>query len=187
MVKVITDDKLCILTASGRGHPEPTFSEYYTASDQARQRGNYFYQLEKYKIALQRYKSGIRLLEDMKFKNEDEEVRAKELLVKLYNNCAKTANAEGNPRLALSACKQASELDDMQPKTYWHRMTAWHNKGHLDRALGVARRAMQLFSDPSLNREFRKAAENLNLKLQKEKNDMDDLYSLMGRALISSS
>lgn len=187
VVKVVTPEKMSILAGFGGGNDKLTFEDFYVASDQARQRGNYFYDSGQFKTAFQRYKSGIRLLEDMIYKDESEEYKAKDLLVKLYNNCARTANADGNPRLALSACKQASEINDMVPKTYWHRMTAWSNKGHFDRALGVARRAMQLFPEPSVNRQFMKAAEDLKLKVQKVKDDRDELYKLMGRAMISST
>ena len=163
------------------------FEDFFEASDEARRRGNYFYEREQYRVALQRYKSAIRLLEGFSYGNEQEEARAKELLVKLYNNCARTSNAMGNPRGALGACKQASLIDNLVPKTYWHRMSAWAKKGHLDRALGVARRAIQLFPDPMVSKPFMRAAQEFKLKMQQEQGEVDKLHRLMGQALISSA
>lgn len=188
VVKVITEDKMSILARNPNTNDGGlTFEDFYMASDEARRRGNYYFDQEQYKTALQRYRSGIRLLEAVTLKNEQEEDRAKELLLKLYNNCARTANANGDPRLALAACKQASEINNMVPKTYWHRMTAWNKKGHLDRALGIARCAMQLFQDPKINKPFQRAAEELKFRIQKEKTDADNLHRLMGRALLTST
>jgi len=163
------------------------FEDFFEASNEARQRGNYYYEHDEYKVALQRYKSAIRLLEGFSYKNENQESQAKDLLVKLYNNCARTLNALGDPRGALGACKQASQIDDMVPKTYYHRMTAWAKKGHLDKALGVARRAIQLFPDQKVSKPFIRAAEEYKLRMQQEQVESDQLYRLMGRALVQSS
>uniref|UniRef100_A0A6G1SQ92 peptidylprolyl isomerase n=1 Tax=Aceria tosichella TaxID=561515 RepID=A0A6G1SQ92_9ACAR len=187
VVKVVTREKMAILTnIASKDRRGIDFQDYLEASDEARRRGNYFYEHGQYKIALQRYKSAIRLLEGLSCKDEDQEKRVEELLLKLYNNCARTANAMGNPRLALSACKQASEIDDKDPKTYWHRMVAWRKKGHLDRALGIARRAMQLFKDPVIVRPFQKAADELKIKIQRDNDEETELYRLMGRAWLTT-
>ena len=189
VVKVVTRDKYdAIVLHSNEGDRGLVFEDLYQASDEARRRGNYFYEQGQYRTALQRYKSAIRLLEGSTYKDKAEESKAHDLLIKLYNNCARTANAIGNPRLALAACKQARMISDMDPKTHWHRMTAWDKKGHPDRALGVVRRAMQLFEhDANIVRTFQKAADDLKIKIQKGQIELDDLHRLMGRALLSSA
>jgi len=186
IVKTITKDKLSLLSNNPARAQEAGvgFQDFYNVSDEARMRGNYFYDQKQYRAALQRYKSGIRILEALTFKDEQEEKKASLLLMKLYNNCARAANASGDPRLALAACKLASEIDDMDPKTHWNRMNAWKIKGHLDRALGVSRRAMQLFPDPKTNKLFFREAEELKRRIQIEKIELDDLHRLMGRAIV---
>lgn len=188
VVKVVTKEKMALLTnLANKDRRAIDFEDYFEASDEARRRGNYFYEHEQYKIALQRYKSAIRLLEGLTCKDEEQGNRVDGLLLKLYNNCARTANAMGNPRLALSACKQASEIDDKDPKTYWHRMVAWRKKGHLDRALGIARRAMQLFKDPVIVRPFSKTADELKNKIQRDNEEETELYRLMGKAWLTTA
>ena len=186
VVKVITQDKLTVIMRGIRAENlDLTFEDYFEASDEARRRGNYYYEQDQFKTALSRYKSGIRLLETLTYKNENEERRASDLLVKLYNNSARTANAAGIPRLALAACKQASELNNRVPKTHWHRMRAWELRGHLDRALGAAHRALQLFDDPQSRKLFQAAADNLKKRIQVERAESEELYKLMGRALVT--
>lgn len=188
IVRVVTQDKMAILTKTSHSDQRSIdFDDYLEASEEARRRGNYFFEHGRYRVALQRYKSGIRLLEGLTCKDEPQQVRVNEILVKLYNNCARTANMMGNPRLALSACKQASEIDEADPKTYWHKMTAWRMKGHIDRALGVARRALQLFHDPAMARPFQKAADELKAKIQQDDEEEAQLYRLMGKALLASN
>lgn len=164
-----------------------SFQDFYEASDEARMRGNYYLEQGQYKAALQRYKSGIRILEALTYKDAQEEKQAQSLLLKLYNNCAKAANNSGDPRLALVACKQASLIDDREPKTHWNRMMAWKKKGHTDRALGCARRAIQLFTDPKLQKSFRQEADDLRRRIQREQNDIDNLHRLMSKAIITQN
>lgn len=188
IIKVIARDKFTMLT----GHLDEeekmaaSFDDLYKISDEARTRGNFYYEQKQYRKALQRYKSGVRILEACTFKDECQERKANGLLLKLYNNSARAANALGDPRFALSACKQASLLGlSEEPKTYWNRMVAWKTKGHLDRALGVARRAMQLFPEPKTRKTFEREAEVLKKRLQNENVELDELYRLMGRAILA--
>jgi tetratricopeptide (TPR) repeat protein len=187
VVKVVTQEKMAIMTnLASADRCGINFQDYIEASDEARRRGNYFYEHGQYRVALQRYKSAIRLLEGLTCKDEEQSKSVDGLLLKLYNNCARTANAMGNPRLALAACKQASEVNDRDPKTYWHRMVAWRNKGHLDRALGIARRAMQLFKEPTIVRPFQKAADELKIRIQRDNDEETELYRLMGKAWLTT-
>lgn len=189
VVKVVSRDKYAVITLRpGENQPGLLFEDLYEASDEARRRGNYFFEQKLYRIALQRYKSGIRLLEYMPYKDRDEELKGGELLVRLYNNCARTANAMGCPRLALAACKQARLISDQEPKTHWHRMTAWSKMGQTDRAMGVARRALLLFEgDSNVVRAFQRSADDLKIKLQKEQAEVEELHRLMGQALVSTA
>lgn len=188
MVNVISKDRLTILSYNPKSAQENglQFHDFYDASNEARMRGNYFYENKQYKIAMNRYKSGIRILEALTFKDESEEKKANELLVKLYSNCAKSANELGKPRLALSMCKQASMIDDYNPKIYWHRMRAWKLKGHIDLSLKVARRAISLFqTDEQYLKYFESEEAKLRAKIRKEIEDQDHLYRLMSRAVIA--
>lgn len=187
VVKVVPKDKVARLDVNPVASQQAgvSFEDFYKASDEARTRGNYFFEQKQYRAALQRYKSGIRILEALTYKNEDEEGKANALLVKLYNNCARAANRLGECRFALAACKQASLIDDREPKTHWNRLSAWKKMGHLDRALGNARRALQLFPDPQVQRTFKIEADELKRRIQHEKCELDDLHRLMSRALLA--
>lgn len=186
LVKVVDKDRIAQLDFNPAASQESgtTFEDFYEASDEARKRGNYYFEQNQFRPALQRYKSGIRILEALTYKDEKEEVKARQLLVKLYNNCARAANRFGEPRFALVACKQAMLLEDREPKTYWNKLTAWKRLGHLDRALGTARRAMQLFPEPKTHRTFEIEAGELKRRIQHEERESDNLHKLMGRALL---
>lgn len=181
VVSVVRRDKITQLASKDSG---ATFDDYYQAADEARMRGNFFIEQKQYNVALQRYKAGIRILEYQIFKNEDEEKRAKLLLLKLFNNSAKASIELGNPRLALAACKQATLIDDYEPKTHWYRMSAWRKKGHLDRALGVCRRAMTLFPEKKTQAAFQREADILKRAIQKEQQELNDLHRIMAKAVI---
>lgn len=187
VIKVITNDKIARLSCSPHGNEEDrlTFEDFLKLADEARTRGNYYFTNGQHRVALQRYKSGIRILDALTYKNETEENRANVLLVKLYNNSAKAANCLGDPRLALAACKQATQINDMEPKTFWLKMSAWKKKGHPDRALGICRRALQLFPDPKIQRSFQREASDLKRKIQEGAVELDNLHRMMGKAIIA--
>lgn len=187
VIKVITKDKIARLTYSPQGSQENslTFDDFLKLADEARTRGNYYFIEGQYRVALQRYKSGIRILDALTYKDEAEEKKANILLVKLYNNSAKAANCLGDPRLALAACKQATQIDDMEPKTFWLKMIAWKKKGHPDRALGICRRALQLFPDPKIQKSFKREASDLMRRIQEGATELDKLHKMMGRAIIA--
>lgn len=189
MVNVISKDKMSILAYNPRAAQESglKFDDFYLAGNEARMRGNYFYENKQFKIAMIRYKSGIRILEALTFKDETEEKKANELLLKLYSNCAKSANELGKPRLALAMCKQGSMIDDLNPKIFWHRMRAWKLKGHVDLSLKVARRAISLFKhDRQYLKYFESEERKLRALITKEIHEHNNLYRLMGRAVINS-
>lgn len=187
VVKVLSKDKIALIAFNPQKNQENglEFDDFHKVADESRARGNHYFKLGQYRVALQRYRSGIRILEALTYKNEMEEKRANLLLVKLYHNSAKAANHLGNPRLALAACKQATLIDDMDPKTYWIKISAWKLKGHPDRALGICRRALQLFPDPKLQRHFQCEALDLKKKLQEGKMELDNLHRLMMKAVIA--
>lgn len=187
VVKVVGKDKIARLDFNPAASQKSgtSFDDFYEASDEARMRGNYYFELNQYRAALQRYKSGIRILEALTYKDGLEEEKANNLLLKLYNNCARAANRMGEPRFALVACKQAMLINDLEPKTYWNRLSAWKKMGHLDRALGTARRAIQLFPEPKVQRSFKCEADELKARIQNEKLELDDLHRLMSRAILA--
>lgn len=187
VVKTISRDRLDSIAYNPSKFQEGgvTFEDLYGVADEARKRGNHYNLKGQYRVALQRYKSGIRILEGLTFKDESEEKQANALLIKLYNNAARAANKQGEPRLALAFCKQVNLIDDRIPKTYWNKMVAWERKGHIDRALGVCQRAMELFPDPQTRKEFASQLDGLKARLQAEKKEKDDLYRLMGRAIVA--
>lgn len=187
IVKVIMRDKIAILSSSlcDDSKPGATFEDLFEATNEARKRGNHYYEQKQYRAAQQRYRSAIDILENLTYKNEEEENKAKELLLKLYNNVARAANASGDPRQALYACKQASLLKEYDSKTFWHKIIAWKTRGQLDRSLSVARRGLQVFSDPGVQRTFRKEIVELEGRIQRDRGELDNLYRLMGRAIIS--
>lgn len=189
VVKIVSKDQLTMLSRNPKAAQQDgaTFEDFFEASNQARMRGNHFFEKKHYSAALQRYKSGIRILEALTYKDKPEEDKAKGLLVRLYNNAAKAANNLGNPRLALSACKQARLITHGEdPKIHWNRLTAWKRWGHMDKAYGVARRACQLFHDDAITQKtFMREAEALKKAMQGEQKERDDLYRLMGKCLIN--
>lgn len=185
VVKAIKRDKISWLTMNPNEarREGATFENFYQASDEARQRGNYYHSNKQYRPAIQRYRSGIKILETLTFKDEEEERKAKNLLLKLYNNYAKSANDNGEPRMALFACKQATLLSEHDDKTYWNRMKAWKLRGHYERALAIAHRAISFSSNKNAKAEFRKQIGDLNKKIEADQGDLKALYRLMGRAL----
>lgn len=185
VIKVIKRDKISNLTfeLDKDSKVGVTFEDYYQASNEARMRGNHYFSQKKYKVAIQRYKAGINVLETLVYKDENEENRAKELLLRLYNNVARAANSSGEPRLALHACKQATMIKDHDSKTYWNKMVAWKKLGHFDKAQGVARRALQIFDDQTTRFHFHREVNELKERIQNEQNELDNLYRAMGRAL----
>lgn len=194
VVNIIGKDKLSMLSfkrgLTGEEEVDSqqtlTFENFYSASNEARMRGNYFFEHKQYRIALNRYKSGIRILETLIYKDEAEEKRAKGLLLKLYNNTAHAANQLGLPRLALAACKQALLIDDHNPKSYWYKLRAWKLKGHPENAYGVAKRALQLFKDDQeAAKVFRREERELKETIEKSFNEQRELERLMSKALIS--
>lgn len=185
VVKLVRKDKVAMLSTRDPEKSEvgAKFEDFIQAANEARTRGNGYFVKKQYKAAIQRYNSGVHVLETLTFKDETEEKRAQDVLLKLYNNLAKAANASDKPRLALHACKQASLLKP-DIKTYWSKMKAWKIKGHMDHALNVARRAKQLFpSDPWIKLFDREVIE-LQEKIQEEKENTRNLYKLMGKSLV---
>lgn len=160
------------------------FEDLYKASDLARKRGNYYYEQNQYKAALQRYKSGIRILEAIIYKDESEERKAQDLLLKLYSNCSRTCTQIGSFRLALTFCKEALMLDNTNLKVLYNRMQAWDGLGHPDRAISVARRAMELSKDAKSFKKFERCKQELENKLVKDEKERDNLYRLMGQAYV---
>lgn len=187
VVRVLEKNKINILlkNPSQAQQSGVSFQDFYDASDEARMRGNYFLERKEFRAALSRYKSGIRIMEALTYKDAEEEKQALSLLMKLYNNSAKAANLLGDPRLALAACKQASMIEYKEPKTHWNRMTAWKLKGHPDRALDCALRALQIFGDPKIVEAFRREIEVLKKCISKSQTELENLYRLMSRAILS--
>lgn len=183
VVKIVKKDKISWLTMNHEDARQfgITFDDFWQASDEARKRGNHYYTVKNYRAANQRYKSGIRILETLTYKNAEEEEAAKGLLLKLYNNLAKSTNAAGEPRMALYACKQASLLVQHDCKTYWNRMIAWKKRGHYERALAVANLALKYVVEPSNQKHFRREARELEAIIENDQSSLTELYRLMGR------
>lgn len=188
IVKVLHPDKLSKYTIGAGSSQDSTvtFEDFYTAANEARQRGNYYYTRRMFKVALDRYKSGIRILLGFTYKNQSEDDQAKSLLLKLYNNAAKCLNSLKRPRLALSICRMAEDIDKLDAKLNYHYVKAWKIKGDIDMALGRCRYAIQNISDLSARKIFNKLEEELKQELQSEKEELNQLHRLMGQALVSS-
>lgn len=187
MVKVLHRDKLSKFTidlsaAQGSG---VTFNEFYVAANQARQRGNHFYDCKLYKVALDRYRSGIRILHGFTYKDEAQENQAKALLMKLYNNSAKCLNELKRPRISLSICRMAEDIDKTDPKLNYNYIKAWQIKGNTDLALGRCRYALQVISDNKTRKVFEVLADELKRKLEAEYEDSKRLHRLMGESLLA--
>lgn len=186
VVKVVANDKLPMNLRNDTDDNDVDIFDFETIhqmSEEARKQGNYFREKNNFKAALTRYFSGVRMLEGFTYRDEVEESQGKDVLIKLFNNIASTANKAGYPRMALKACKDAIELNGGNEKTYYNKMIAWKRKGHPDRALMVARRAMQLFdNDPKKVKVFRGEADKLKRLIAQEQSDTNKLYQLMGSA-----
>lgn len=186
IVKVIPRDQLPPVPGDAGGERRVTFQDLYDASDLARKRGNYYHDQKQYKAAMQRYKTGIRILEAITYKDEKEENKANELLSRLYVNAARVCCLTGSCRLALSFCKEALMLDPTNMKIYHNKMRAWDLMGHTERALHVARRAMELSKDKrdKVFKSFEREMMKLKEKLIKDEKDRANLYKLMSQACI---
>lgn len=188
IIKVVQRDQLPTISGDNLNKDAAngclSFRDLFDASDLARKRGNYYYEQSNYKAALQRYRSGIRIIEATIYKNEDEEKSAKELLLKLYSNSARSCNRIGSNRLALTFCKEALMLDDTNLKVLYNKMRAWEGLSHYDRAIGVARRAMELSKDAKSYKSFERCKEELKIKLVEEERNRDNLYRLMAQAVV---
>lgn len=159
------------------------FEELYETADKARKSGNLYCSTKQYATANQRYRSGIILLEGLSYKDEAEERKGTELLIKLYNNRARTANASGKPRIALQCCKEAKLLHKGRPdpKTFYHEMTAWSKKGDLDKAVEMAKTAIKLFNqDESITAMYQRQLEILQKQVEIDRKATTELYKLMG-------
>ena len=70
IVKVIKKDKISWLTFNRDAVRENgiTFDDFWQTADEARKRGNYYFTKKQYRPAIQRYKSGINILETLTYK-----------------------------------------------------------------------------------------------------------------------
>lgn len=188
MIKIVDKDRLDIIkTAPGEAQESGVeFEKFLSVATQARQRGNYYFDRKLYKVALDRYKSGIRILLGIKYKDEYEDREAKKVLLKLFNNSAKTLNALGQPRAALSFCRVAEEIDPKDPKMHYNYIRAWTVKGDYESALSRCYRSVRTVSDPDALRILEKELISLEKKVKQNKKELDDLYTLMSKTFQSN-
>merc|ERR1719228_2515212 len=72
--------------------------------------GNHAVHQKEFSIALKNYEKARKLLEELRFANEDEETECLNLLEKIYLNIAHCANEKNRPKKACLACKDALKI-----------------------------------------------------------------------------
>ncbi|TRY64381.1 hypothetical protein TCAL_01858 [Tigriopus californicus] len=129
--------------------------------------GNNLVRAQEWKNAIKRYERGIKLLEDVEMKDEEEERRQQDLLRDLQLNRAHCSLKVGWPKKACIGLQKALEIDPRNVKANFRMAKAKRMLGHLEDAMKYLKRADLLSS--SANADIGQEMRGLSELIKREK------------------
>ncbi|XP_069692399.1 inactive peptidyl-prolyl cis-trans isomerase FKBP6-like isoform X2 [Periplaneta americana] len=131
--------------------------------------GNESFKRDNINLAITKYKKAVNMLEKIRLKNEEEEIKQQNLLLKLYINLAVCYNKQKNSRLACVMSKHALRIQPKNPKALFNFGRALLMLSDFDHARRCLLDAQKL--QPS-NREISEELKKLDKKQKTYEVDM---------------
>ena len=155
-----------------------SFDKLIEMADSERKSGNAYYKDNRHRDAGIRYKRAIQVLESRPCINKDQEMRVKELLLKLYYNTANTSIVLNRPYAAMTYAKKALEIDKDNVKALYFYGKAKINTGDYEDARKYLERAVVLKPEnPDIIRELQR----LNQSIEHDRLTSLDLEKKMAK------
>lgn len=154
------------------------FNDIYDRCDKERKSGNTYFKDKRFKEARVRYNRAIKILEDRMTANEEQEKRAKHLLLKLYCNVATVLNELRKHYAASTYCKRALQIDPKNVKALYHYGKASIDNGNYE----LAKKHLMLAQDlePG-SMDIAKQLTRLDIRLRDQVHVEKKLYADMSK------
>ena len=156
------------------------FNDLHKLCNDERISANSYFTEGRYQESAKRYRRAIRCLEQLSYKTREDDERAKELLLKMYNNIALTFNKIQRPMGAMANCKKALEIDPNCVKTLYIYAYAKYINGDYEAGKQLALKAQKLKPhDNSISSLLSK----LDKRMHQDQIEMVNLYKNMAKGI----
>lgn len=126
---------------------QASFDQLLKVANSEREAGNDFYKRKQVNRALSKYLKGIKILEECKLQNEEQERWMNEVLLKIYLNAAHCSLELGQQARAIKYARKALSIDPKNVKALYRMGKALMKEGEFDRSKQEFKKAQ--YYDPN--------------------------------------